>query len=915
MGFNYNQALSDGHSDESITSFLGFDYGGAIKVGYTEDEINSFLDGRKQASPPPAPVATIPVQPTATTAPVSAATTSPSPRAGIQPVGIDEPQPELSFGRVLSQIGRSMGQGVADISRGLRAVEEQRGVSATAASPYVQELEEMGETDIFPDDIETATTEQKIAYLTAEKTRNIKAYKAFEAKLPELLPGTSGRLESALAGMARFLPSMGISAVSPMAGAAMTYTQIMGMKYDEFERQGIDPDRAFMSASMSSLAQTPIEMAGNLLQIGAMKNMAKTYLKGKGGKAAAFIEMVFKGIVGEGGEEYLQQWPDEISNMYAKHPEWSAEKLANSVIQNWREINAQAVEASKVGALGGALLAGGAGIVTAPLQIGKKPPDGGDGPVDLLKTPDETKIDDEIKALLAEQEEAEPPGAPPADERVGITPPIAAPAGTLAEEQQAALDQIESDEEALIREEEAAPQTGVDRVGIAAEERQADIGREFQGEQIREDFAAQPRTVEAEVSAEQQAREEKIIKERLGVPEETDLTIPPEWREEIRRQEAEEKKPKGITVPESEQKRKAKDAVYWKKVRKDLNLDFEEEDAEMLREAGLSPRKAAIEATADKIDEGANEAATSPINDKPEPTQKEAEAGDYEKGPIVVQGMNISIENPKGSVRKGTDPSGKKWEVTMKYHYGFHDRTEGKDGDEIDVFVGEDPDSQKAFIIDQVDPETGEFDEHKPMLAFKNIRDARKAYLSNYEKDWKGLGAITEVPIDEYREWIGDGTRKIEAYSDELKTKEPWEMSAEEWFDYKFNKLPQKVQKQIKSSEKGFASVEQVREQTNGEHRRNIQKAIKEGKIKSHPDYPELEKPKTEIPEAPKEEGTVGKLLLQIPKDLKIDIKSVSEETGQILKDKENAREAFKRITAQKKSYTALEKCLKTGKI
>ncbi|MFH2034225.1 MAG: hypothetical protein ABIJ26_05935, partial [Candidatus Margulisiibacteriota bacterium] len=212
-------------------------------------------------------------------------------------------------------------------------------------------------------------------------------------------------------------------------------------------------------------------------------------------------------------------------------------------------------------------------------------------------------------------------------------------------------------------------------------------------------------------------------------------------------------------------------AQYWKDLKTKLNLDFEEEDAEMLRRAGLSSRQAAIAATAEKIDEGANEAATSPINDKPEPTQEEAEAGEYEKGPITVQGMNISIENPKGSVRSGTDPSGKKWSVEMKYHYGYHDRTKGKDGDEIDVFVGEDPDSQKVFIVDQVDPETGEFDETKSMLAFKNKITARKAYLSNYEKDWKGLGAITEVPIDEYREWVGDGQRKTEAYSDKLKPK------------------------------------------------------------------------------------------------------------------------------------------------
>jgi len=209
-------------------------------------------------------------------------------------------------------------------------------------------------------------------------------------------------------------------------------------------------------------------------------------------------------------------------------------------------------------------------------------------------------------------------------------------------------------------------------------------------------------------------------------------------------------------------------AAYWKKLRHELNLDWEQEDAEMERRAGLAPREARA-----AIDADAAEAATAPENDLPEPTQAQKEAGNYKKGHIRFQGLEIAVENPRGAERSGTDESGKKWSVKMKHHYGYFNRTEGKDGEQIDVFVGPHVGSKKVFIVDQVVPGTDTFDEHKTLIGFKNEEAARAGYLANYEKGWKGLGAITELPMDEFKEWIGDGTRKIQAYSDEIAKEEP----------------------------------------------------------------------------------------------------------------------------------------------
>lgn len=155
------------------------------------------------------------------------------------------------------------------------------------------------------------------------------------------------------------------------------------------------------------------------------------------------------------------------------------------------------------------------------------------------------------------------------------------------------------------------------------------------------------------------------------------------------------------------------------------------------------------------IDQAANEAATSPTNDKPEPTQAQIEAGNYEKGHISIQGLDISIENPKGSQRKGIDPNGKPWAVTMQHHYGYIKRTEGADGDHVDAFIGNNPDSTKVFVVDQTNPD-GSFDEHKVMIGFDDRAQAITGYKSSYSKDWK-VGNVSELSMNEFKQWLKDG--------------------------------------------------------------------------------------------------------------------------------------------------------------
>ena len=157
------------------------------------------------------------------------------------------------------------------------------------------------------------------------------------------------------------------------------------------------------------------------------------------------------------------------------------------------------------------------------------------------------------------------------------------------------------------------------------------------------------------------------------------------------------------------------------------------------------------------------QAAEAEVNTNPTDGQKEA--GNYKKGHVRIDGFDVSIEQPKGSVRRGTDADGKQWSVTMSNTYGYIRGTEGVDGDHIDVFFSDDPSQGDVFVVDQVNRD-GSFDEHKVMYGFPDIESARKAYLSNYEEGWQGLGAITPVSKEEFKKWIDSSHRKTKPFAE-----------------------------------------------------------------------------------------------------------------------------------------------------
>lgn len=184
------------------------------------------------------------------------------------------------------------------------------------------------------------------------------------------------------------------------------------------------------------------------------------------------------------------------------------------------------------------------------------------------------------------------------------------------------------------------------------------------------------------------------------------------------------------------------------------------------QEASEQPAAApapAAELLGTPLDQAAHAAATSPTNDRREPTAAEQQAGNYAKGHVRVAGLDIAIENPQGSVRRGVSSDGKAWQTPMRSHYGYVKGTKAIDGDAVDVFIkpGTPEDyAGPAFVVDQVDPKTGRFDEHKAVLGAASLDEARELYLQNYEPGWRGVGSITQVPMAAFKSWVKDGKKR-----------------------------------------------------------------------------------------------------------------------------------------------------------
>ena len=193
-----------------------------------------------------------------------------------------------------------------------------------------------------------------------------------------------------------------------------------------------------------------------------------------------------------------------------------------------------------------------------------------------------------------------------------------------------------------------------------------------------------------------------------------------------------------------------------------LMRDVERQEKEMMQD-GESTENIENAPFADRLKNAIAETET-------EPTEAQKKAGNYKKGHLSFGGYDFTVETPKGVTRSGKDEQGKPWSVTMHDTYGYILGKIGVDGDHIDMFINDAADldnfNGNVVVIDQVNPKTGEFDEHKVMYGYPDEAAATKAYLANYSKDWKGLGKVIAVPKATFDKWLESSDRKTKPFAD-----------------------------------------------------------------------------------------------------------------------------------------------------
>lgn len=134
-----------------------------------------------------------------------------------------------------------------------------------------------------------------------------------------------------------------------------------------------------------------------------------------------------------------------------------------------------------------------------------------------------------------------------------------------------------------------------------------------------------------------------------------------------------------------------------------------------------------------------------------QPSAKQIEAGNYAKKHRKVRGLDITIENQRGTIRKGVDKGGNEWAVSMQHDYGYIKGTLGIDGDHFDVVLGPNSAAPQVWVITtKAPPAFKKDDEQKAMIGFNSEDEARAAFKGMYD-DPRFCGAVVEMPMDEFK--------------------------------------------------------------------------------------------------------------------------------------------------------------------
>jgi phage-related protein (TIGR01555 family) len=120
---------------------------------------------------------------------------------------------------------------------------------------------------------------------------------------------------------------------------------------------------------------------------------------------------------------------------------------------------------------------------------------------------------------------------------------------------------------------------------------------------------------------------------------------------------------------------------------------------------------------------------------------------------VEYHGHTIVVETPKGYRRTGYG-----WAVQMPCDYGYISGTSSAEGptEQMDAFVGPDLSADKVWVVEQVSPDTGDFDEHKVMIGFPSRADALRTYKAAFAQGDGAdrIGGVRSIEAEKLGAWL-----------------------------------------------------------------------------------------------------------------------------------------------------------------
>jgi inorganic pyrophosphatase-like protein len=134
-------------------------------------------------------------------------------------------------------------------------------------------------------------------------------------------------------------------------------------------------------------------------------------------------------------------------------------------------------------------------------------------------------------------------------------------------------------------------------------------------------------------------------------------------------------------------------------------------------------------------------------------------------------GLPIAVENAAGTIRTWNAGEGKTGYTRMLLDYGFIEGYLSGDGEELDVYIGPDPEAKMVHVVHQLlAPEYRKHDEDKVMLGFSSADSARVAFLAHRDDGERAFGGMSIIPLDIFRAKLRrrkpETTSKIHAAAD-----------------------------------------------------------------------------------------------------------------------------------------------------